>query len=122
MTTTGTAFNARHGGPYDRGLADAYYMRGACPHYFTGGTYSSPKITDLTPDELAAYMAGYKDGMDSGDHKDWGSPDPVGPTNNGDDGPDDLDGQDLVDSAADVDPDGFPGTEPDEAAYGPKGF
>jgi hypothetical protein len=60
---------AYHGGPFDRGSADAYYWRPKCPHKFPNGTYNGPMVTDLTPEELAAYHAGY-DGED--DRKDWG--------------------------------------------------
>ena len=62
----------RHGGPYDRGAADCYYGRMYRPHYFTGGTHTSDKVTELTPDELNAYAAGYEDQHRSGDRKDWG--------------------------------------------------
>jgi hypothetical protein len=60
----------RHGGPYDRGRADAYYWRPARPHYFVGGTYLSPEVNNLTVEEIAAYMAGYtseKDRKNYGD-------------------------------------------------------
>lgn len=69
-----TEFNRRHGGPYDRGSADAYYQRGFNPHYFTGGTYQSTRIdlADMTADEIVAYTAGYRDQESSGDIKDWG--------------------------------------------------
>ena len=52
----------RHGGPYDRGSADAYYNRPFNPHYFEGATYSSKEITRdaMTKDEIAAYTAGFK--------------------------------------------------------------
>jgi hypothetical protein len=55
-----TAFD-RHGGPYDRGGADAYYERPRCPHYFTGATYMSDKIQqeNMTAAEIAAYNLGY---------------------------------------------------------------
>jgi hypothetical protein len=62
----------RHGGPYDRGAADSYYRRPFDPHYYVGGSYMSEKVTDLTPDERAAYLRGYRDNEALGDHKDWG--------------------------------------------------
>jgi hypothetical protein len=56
-------YDKRHGGPYDRGSADAYYGRECEPHYYTGDTYQSPKVEmiDMTEEEIAAYMAGYND-------------------------------------------------------------
>jgi hypothetical protein len=56
-------YDKRHGGPYDRGSADAYYGRACEPHYYTGDTYQSTKIekAEMTEEEIAAYMAGYND-------------------------------------------------------------
>lgn len=65
-------YDERHGGPWDRGSADAYYRRPFSPHYFTGGTYATDKITDLSPEELEAYEAGYEDQIEAGDFKDYG--------------------------------------------------
>lgn len=67
-------YDERHGGPYDRGSADAYYGRAYNPHYFTGDTYSSQEISmeDMTPEEITAYTAGYRDQENSGEKKDWG--------------------------------------------------
>ena len=50
----------RHGGPYDRGHADAYYSRPFDPHYYTGNTHSSERVEDITGTALEAYTAGYK--------------------------------------------------------------
>jgi hypothetical protein len=63
----------RHGSPYDRGMADSYYGRSRNPHYYLGGTGNSPRITakDMTPDEIAAYHAGYDDNEEMGDYKQW---------------------------------------------------
>jgi hypothetical protein len=60
----------RHGGAYDRGSADAYYHRPPEPHYFTGLSHQSTKIeeVDMSEEEIAAYMAGYKE--ETG-RKDW---------------------------------------------------
>jgi hypothetical protein len=56
-------YNKRHGGPYDRGSADAYYGRECEPHYFTGNTYRSTEVLEenMTEEEIAAYMAGYNE-------------------------------------------------------------
>lgn len=65
-------FNTRHGGPFDRGAADAYYGRPAIPHYFVGNTYSSPKVTadKMTAEEIDAYYEGFNT---TSDRKDWGT-------------------------------------------------
>ena len=67
-------FDTRHGGPFDRGGADYWYNRGYEPHYFKGGTYTSDRVekNDMTPEELAAYRAGYCEAEDMGDQKDYG--------------------------------------------------
>jgi hypothetical protein len=51
----------RHGGPEDRGAADAYYGRPFAPHYFVGGSYTSERISQsyMTPEEIAEYKTGY---------------------------------------------------------------
>lgn len=66
-------YNERHGGPYDRGRADSYYRRGREPHYFIGGSYNSPRIVDLTTEELDAYHAGFDDNERDCEFKDWGN-------------------------------------------------
>lgn len=68
-----TTYDTRHGSPYDRGAADAYYHRERRPHYFVKGTYASKKVTidEMTQDEIAAYDAGYADVESSGDGKEW---------------------------------------------------
>ena len=51
----------RHGGPYDRGAADAYYERDYDPHYYVGATYSSQRVElhEMTAEEIVAYTKGY---------------------------------------------------------------
>lgn len=63
----------RHGGPYDRGSADAHYGRPPEPHYYVGNTYLSPKITkdNMTIQEIEAYYQGYKDTDEAGDFKSY---------------------------------------------------
>lgn len=65
--------DTRHGGPYDRGMADSYYRRGYNPHYYKGDTKASPRVNlkDMTPDEIVAYTAGYNDNEEMGDYKEW---------------------------------------------------
>lgn len=66
-------YDTRHGGPYDRGSADAYYRRGFRPHYYKGATHSTEIVerSDMTPEEISAYTAGYDDQIESGDFKDY---------------------------------------------------
>lgn len=61
----------RHGGLFDRGSADSYYRRGRQPHWYPEGTGYGARITDLTEEEIAEYMAGFDDNEKFGDHKDW---------------------------------------------------
>lgn len=58
-------FNTRHGGPFDRGMADYYYSRGRCPNYFVGATYDSVQLeeVDMSEKEIADYNAGYTYGQ-----------------------------------------------------------
>ncbi len=65
-------YDKSNGSPYDRGASDSYYRRAKDPHKYPEGTYIGEKITDLTPEELKAYEAGYEDNERSGDFKDWG--------------------------------------------------
>lgn len=68
---TKTKYSTRHGGPFDRGAADAYYRRGYDPHYYTGATYSTPRVDGykMTTEELDAYKAGWEYQMESGEFK-----------------------------------------------------
>lgn len=60
--------NKRHGGPFDRGTADAYYQRKFNPHFYVGDTYSSDLVEQdkMTAGEVTAYAQGYKEQHDSG--------------------------------------------------------
>ena len=51
-----------HGGPWDRGSADAAYGRKSNPHYYVGASYSSELVPaeEMTEEELAAYKDGYE--------------------------------------------------------------
>jgi hypothetical protein len=71
MMLTKNYFDQRHGGPYDRGSADAYYRRGYDPHYFRGATYSSTRIgrEKMTPAEIEAYKQGWDDTHEEGFYK-----------------------------------------------------
>ena len=69
-TEMDVGYDQRHGGPYDRGSADAFYWRPFDPHYFLGDTYQSPRVDlkDMTAAEIEAYTAGYND---TDERKDW---------------------------------------------------
>jgi hypothetical protein len=58
------AYNHRHGGPYDRGCADAYYGRPYAPHFYHGATYVTPRYEqhEMTPGQIEEYAAGYREG------------------------------------------------------------
>jgi hypothetical protein len=62
-----------HGSPYDRGSADSWYSRPRRPHKGGVGGGSGPETTDLTPDEIKAYHAGYDENEKSGGKKSWES-------------------------------------------------
>lgn len=70
----GVEYDARHGGAFDRGSADAYYRRPRKPHYYIGGTGNTPKVQEyqMTEEQISEYHAGYSWGIDQGDFKDWG--------------------------------------------------
>ena len=52
----------RHGSPFDRGSADAYYGRAFNPHYYVGDTYNSVRLdeVDMSEKEMADYKEGYE--------------------------------------------------------------
>lgn len=54
-------YDERHGGPFDRGAADAYYRRPFNPHYFVGDTYGSKRKFIPFDDarNFDAYRAGF---------------------------------------------------------------
>ena len=64
----------RHGSPYDRGSADAYYHRPQDPHYYKKASYSSDRVDkkDMSDEQKAEYFLGY---YETTDRKDWGDTD-----------------------------------------------
>ena len=65
-------YDESHGSPYDRGSADAYYMRGIDPHWYPDGTGVGNKvIIEKGTPEYEAYMAGFNDQVESGIHKEY---------------------------------------------------
>ena len=65
------AMDQKHGSPWDRGHADAYYGRSFDPHYWSEGSYRGDRteMKDMPPEEIVLYTRGYND-CDS--RKDWG--------------------------------------------------
>jgi hypothetical protein len=60
----------KHGGPYDRGSADAYYGRKFEPHYYPSGTGFGKRVTqeEMTEEEIREYAQGYRE---EPDRKSW---------------------------------------------------
>jgi len=69
--STEADYDKRHGGPYDRGSADAYYRRLFYPHYYSNSasSFTVVEISDPDSPEFDAYRAGYNE--QTGE-KDWG--------------------------------------------------
>jgi hypothetical protein len=69
----GVEYDARHGGPFDRGSADSWYSRPREPHYYQGGTGNSTRFPKhlMSVDEISAYHAGYDHNEQSGGKKDY---------------------------------------------------
>ena len=70
---TKQTYDQRHGGPFDRGSADSYYGRPRQPHFYVEGTSTSPRIdqSQMTTQEVHAYLAGYQYNEQFGDKKSW---------------------------------------------------
>jgi hypothetical protein len=66
-------YDTRHGGPFDSGSADSYYGRPRMPHFFVEGTGTSERIdqSQMSPQEVQAYLAGYQWNEQFGDKKSW---------------------------------------------------
>ena len=57
-----------HGSPYDRGGADAYYMRSVRPHYITN---KGREVLELNEKQKMEYFTGYREQIKSGDFKSY---------------------------------------------------
>jgi len=65
-------FNRKqHGSLFDRGSADSYYGRPQEPHWYPESSYNGNIVTDLTPEEVQEYLAGYDHNEQFGGKKDW---------------------------------------------------
>lgn len=62
-------YDQHHGGPWDRGSADAYYGRPGDPHKYPEGSYKGERVKLTDQEEIAAYWDGYNS---TTDRKDWG--------------------------------------------------
>jgi hypothetical protein len=67
----GVTYDCSHGSWFDRGSADSYYHRAPCPHRGGVGGASGPRLEPSHPDEVEAYMAGYRQNEQAGNKKDW---------------------------------------------------
>lgn len=69
----GKKFDARHGGPFDRGAADSYYGRPVKPHFYTGGTGTSTLVPKygMSKEAIKEYYAGYDYNEEMGYKKEW---------------------------------------------------
>lgn len=70
---TRESYDQRHGGPFDRGSADSWYSRGRQPHFYVEGTGTSERIdqSQMTTQEVQAYLAGYQWNEQFGGKKSW---------------------------------------------------
>ena len=70
----GEEYDARHGGPFDRGAADSYYGRSFDPHFFIGATNTTPRVdrSEMSDRQVEEYYKGYAYNESTGDKKDWG--------------------------------------------------
>lgn len=59
-----------HGGPQDRGSADAYYHRGYDPHWYPSGTGKGNRIevTRMTHAQIEEYKYGYENETERKDY------------------------------------------------------
>lgn len=59
-----------HGSPYDRGSADAYYMRRFDPHWWPEGTNHGKRVEReyMTEEQLNEYRDGY---CEQTEQKEW---------------------------------------------------
>ena len=80
MRNKDAKYDERHGGPYDRGAADSWYIRPRCPHYYGRHENGEGLVEDrkrvsidgMTKSEIEAYHAGYDDNESgTGCHKDY---------------------------------------------------
>ena len=64
-------YDTSHGSPYDRGSADSYYNRPRDPHWWPEGTHQGRRreMAEMTAEQVQAYLAGYQDNEQSGNHK-----------------------------------------------------
>jgi hypothetical protein len=73
-TWDGVTYVVSHGCPFDRGMADSWYSRKVDPHYWPQGTYDGHRVgrDEMTPEQVAEYVAGYAFNEHLGGKKDYG--------------------------------------------------
>ena len=67
----GRTYDCSHGSWFDRGSADSWYSRPLDPHCYPNGTGRKPRLEANHPEEIEAYVAGYKWNEQFGGKKDW---------------------------------------------------
>ena len=69
----GQLYEQHHGSPFDRGAADSYYNRARDPHWYPEGTYNGRRrdLSEMSAEEVQAYLAGYEWTEQFGDKKQW---------------------------------------------------
>ena len=67
------SYDKTHNRPWDRGSADSYYHRPSIPHFYSWATGDRVRVerADMSPEQVAAYEAGYQWNEDYGDKKSW---------------------------------------------------
>ena len=76
-TYKGKTYDATHGSPFDRGIADSWYMRASDRHCYMYSPAGTNRVT-LYPCDGAMYtdyLAGYAFNEEFGGHKDYGDDD-----------------------------------------------
>ena len=67
-------YDDSHGSPFDVGTCDSYYYRPESPNYWKGGSKvrgTQVFESDMTPEQIEAYHAGYSYNEWLGDKKVW---------------------------------------------------
>lgn len=74
-TYKGKTYDATHGSPFDRGMADSFYMRASNPHCYMYSADDTTKRVTLYPSDgpmYTDYLAGYAFNEELCVHKDYG--------------------------------------------------
>lgn len=76
-TYKGKTYDATHGSPFDRGMADSFYMRASDPHCYMYSPIGTNRVALYPCDGhmYTDYLAGYAFNEELGVHKDYGDDD-----------------------------------------------